>query len=525
MGAVVLVLLIACANVANLFLVRASRRLREMTLRVALGASRARLIRQLLTESLLLALAGALLGLTVAQWTTGALGLSLLPTNTLSVSLAPEVRMLVFTLGLSLLTSVLFGIAPALEGARVDRAGSSRQGVSTATRATRKFSNSLVVLQVALSVLLLVGAGLFGQTFRNLLAVDTGFEQTGVLVVRLDPLATGRSASQLAAIHWQLLDRVGALPGVRAAAWSDRAPLSGGVRQRAISVQGFLPKPEDDLNPHVVSVSPLFFETMGIRLIRGRGFEPADELNASRLAIVNASFARYYFGNDNALGRRFGFGGPTQSDQIEIVGAAQDSRLSDLREKPPHVVYVPVETVCSDTTLAVRYEADALRMAPAVRQAIQAVDSTLPIVSMTTLRQQVERSLGNERFTALVSTMFGTVAMFLACIGLYGVTAYSVSQRTKDIGIRIALGASRPVVVQRILKESLTLVLVGVAIAIPTALALTGVISSRLFGVNATDPWTFSAVILSMIATGAVASWLPARRAAHVNPMVVLREG
>jgi ABC-type antimicrobial peptide transport system permease subunit len=240
---------------------------------------------------------------------------------------------------------------------------------------------------------------------------------------------------------------------------------------------------------------------------------------------VNESFARYYFGNDNVLGRRFGFGGPAQSDQIEIVGVAQDSSLSDLREKPQHVVYVPVATVFSDTALAVRYEADALSMAPAVRQAIHAVDSTLPIVSMATLRQQVERSLGNERFTALVSTMFGTVAIFLACIGLYGVTAYSVSQRTKDIGIRIALGASRPVVVQRILKESLTLVLLGVAIAIPTALALTGVISSRLFGVTATDPWTFSAVILLMIGTGAVASWLPARRAAHVNPMVVLREG
>jgi len=490
-----------------------------------LGASRARLVRQLLTESLLLALAGAMVGLVFAHWTARALALVLLPTDTLSVSPGLDVRVLAFTLGLTLLTSLLFGMAPALEGARVDLAGSSRQGAGADTPAARRFSNALVILQVALSVLLLVGAGLFAQTLRNRLAVDTGFEQTGVLVATLDPLATGRSAPQLTAIHGELLDRVLTLPGVRAASWSDRAPLSGGERQRSISVLGFLPKPEDDLNPFVVSVSPLFFETMGIPLIRGRAFTPADEPNASRVAIVNASFARYYFGSDDALGRRFGFGGAAESDQVEIVGVAQDSRLNDLLEKPPHVVYVPASAVFSNTVLAVRYEGDALGMAPAVRRAIQAVDSTLPIVSMTTLRQQVERSLGSERFTALLSTMFGTVAMFLACIGLYGATAYSVSRRTKDIGIRIALGASRTVVVQQILKESLMLVLVGVAIAIPTALALTGVFSSRLFGVQATDPWTFSAAIVLMFATGAVATWLPARRAAHVNPMVVLHEG
>ena len=247
--------------------------------------------------------------------------------------------MLAFTLGLSMLTAILFGVAPALQGTRVDLAGSSRQGSGTETRSTRKSSNSLVVSQVALSVLLLIGAGLFAQTLRNLLAADTGFEQASVLVVRLDPLATGRSPGELPALHQQLLARVSTLPGVRTAALSDRVPFGGGVRQRGISVQGFVPKPEDDLNPYVVSVSPLFFETMGMRLSRGRAFEAADVSRASHLAIVNESFARYYFGHDNAVGRRFGFGGPTESDQVEIVGVVQDSRLTDMREQPPHVVY------------------------------------------------------------------------------------------------------------------------------------------------------------------------------------------
>ena len=339
MGAVVLVLLIACANVANLSLVRASRRQREVTLRVALGASRGRLVRQLLTESLFLSLAGGLLGLLIAQWTSRVLALLLMPANVLPVPLGLDARVLAFTLGLSILTSVVFGVAPALEGTRVDLAASSRQGSGTETRRTRKSSNALVVSQVALSVLLLIGAGLFAKTLRNLLAADTGFEQASVLVVRLDPLATVRSPSELRALHGQLLERTTTLPGVRAAALSDRVPLGGGVRQRGISVQGFVPKPEDDLNPYVVSVSPLFFETMGMRLIRGRAFTPADEPHASRLAIVNEGFARYYFGTDNAVGRRFGFGGPTESDQVEIVGVTQNSRLSDLREKAPHVVY------------------------------------------------------------------------------------------------------------------------------------------------------------------------------------------
>ena len=448
-----------------------------------------------------------------------------MPANALPVPLGLDARVLAFTLGLSILTSVVFGVAPALEGTRVDLAASSRQGSGTETRRTRKSSNALVVSQVALSVLLLIGAGLFAKTLRNLLAADTGFEQASVLVVRLDPLATVRSPSELRALHRQLLERTTALPGVRAVALSDRVPLGGGVRQRGISVQGFAPKPEDDLNPYVVSVSPLFFETMGMRLIRGRTFSSVDEPRAAHLAIVNEAFARYYFGTRQCRRTALRLWWPDRERTRRDCGRHPEFQAERrAREGAACRVHVLAATLFPDTALAVRYDGDALRMAPAVRQLIHAVDSTLPIVSVTTLKQQVERSLSNERFTALVSTLFGTVAIFLACIGLYGVTAYSVSRRTKDVGIRMALGASRAVVVREILTESLTLVLVGVAIAVPAALALTSVVSSRLFGISATDPWTFSAVIVVMVATGAVASWLPARRAAHVNPMAVLRE-
>jgi predicted permease len=324
-------------------------------------------------------------------------------------------------------------------------------------------------------------------------------------------------------VYRQLLDRINALPGVRAAALSDFVPFSiGAERQRSISVQGFSPKPEDDLNPHVINVSPRFFDAMGIGVLKGRAFDARDEARASQIAIVSESFATYYFGADNPIGRRFGFGSQRESGDIEIVGVVKDVKLGDLREQPSHLVFVPTTFSPLNTVLVVSGD-DAALIAPSVRREIQALDRTLPVVSVTTMRQQVEQSLGNERVTAWLSTCFGGVALLLACIGLYGVMAYTVSRRTKDVGVRIALGASSAAVVQMILRESLTLVLVGIAIGVPVALVLTFLISSRLFGVSPADPMTLAFAIMLLMGTAALAGWLPARRASQIDPMLALR--
>jgi putative ABC transport system permease protein len=532
MGAVGIVMLIACANVAGLTLARANDRRRELTLRVALGAGRGRLVRQLMIESLVLSLAGGALGLVIATSIVETLlGLIVQGTSRALMPVPLDVRMLGFTCIAALVTGLLVGLVPALSASARSRTVDGRVGFYSGTRRQHAVGNTLAASQVALSIVLLMLAGLLVKTLSNLRHVDTGFEQESVLAVTLDPIAAQHTGAEFGNLYHQLLDRLGAQPGVRSVSLSDGSFFGTGQRQRGISVHGYVAKPGDDLNPYVISVSPRFFETMGIPLIRGRAFTPDDETRAGSVAIVSQSFARYYFGDRNPLGEHFDFGNQTVSGEVEIVGVTPDVKFNEIREKPVHLVYTPIAAnrfpntsfSFSNTTLAVRTAIDPTLMTARLRQEIRAIDPALPIVRVTTMREQVERSLGQERVAAVLASAFGLLAAGLACLGLYGVMAYSVSRRSREFGVRFALGAAPAGVAWTVIRESLTLVLIGAGIGLAAALSTTRIVASRLFGVTTTDPVTLAAALALMLGTSVVAVVIPAWRASRVAPAVALR--
>jgi putative ABC transport system permease protein len=531
MGAVGIVMLIACANVAGLTLARANDRRRELALRVALGAGRGRLVRQLVTESLVLSVAGGAFGLLIATSTIGPLLRVLQASHGAPIPATLDVRMFAFTCALAVLTGVLVGLVPALSAQAGGRATGGRVGFETAPRRQRALGSILAASQVALSIVLLMLAGLLMKTLWNLRDVDTGFVQDSVVAVTLDPIAAGHSGAQFGDLYRQLLDRVAAQPGVRSVSLSDGSFFGSGPRQRAISVHGYLPKPGDDLNPYVISVSSRFFDTMSIPLIAGRSFTSDDEGRSGRVAIVSRSFARYYFGNRDPVGQHFGFGSNAASREVEIVGLAQDVKFADIREAPVHLVYVPIgpnqfpntSFSFSNTTLTVRTAIDPKVMAAQLRQEIRAIDPALPVVSVNTMREQVDRSLGQERVAAVLASAFGTLAAGLACLGLYGVMAYSVSRRTREFGVRFALGAAPARVAWSVVQESLALVLVGAGTGLLAALALTHLVESRLFGVTPMDAGTLGMAVAIMVGTSTLAAVVPAWRASRVAPAVALR--
>jgi putative ABC transport system permease protein len=532
MGAVGIVMLIACANVAALTLARANDRRRELTLRVALGASRGRLIRQLMVESLVLSLAAGALGLLIAaSLVNPLLGLIMQQGSRAAAPPSLDVRMLGFACAVALATGVLVGLMPALSASGKDKTAEGKVGFDSGTQRQRRAGNILAASQVALSIVLLMLAGLLMKTLWNLRHADTGFEQESVLAVTLDPVAAQHTGPEFGNLYHQLLDRVGALPGVRSVSLSDGAFFGAGQRQRGISVHGYVAKPGDDLNPFVMSVSPRFFDTMGIPIVSGRAFLPEDEARAGSVAIVTQSFARYYFGNRNPVGEHFGFGGPPASRQVEIIGLTPDVKFSEIREKPVHLVYTPIATnqfpntsfSFSNTTLTVRTAVDSTVMAAQLRPEIRSLDPALPIVALMTMRDQVDRSLGQERVAAVLASAFGVLAAGLACLGLYGVMAYSVSRRTREFGVRFALGAAPRAVAWSVVRESLTLILVGAMIGLVSALGATRIVESRLFGVTTTDPVTLAAALALMVGTSVVAVMIPAWRASRVAPAVALR--
>jgi predicted permease len=442
-----------------------------------------------------------------------------------------DVRMLTFTCGIALVTGLLVGLMPALSASAGNRTADHKVGFDSGTRRQRTVGNILAASQVALSIVLLMLAGLLAKTLFNLRHVDTGFVQESVLAVTLDPIAARHTGAEFGNLYHQLLDRVGAQPGVRSVSLSDGAFFGTGQRQRGITVHGYAAKPGDDLNPYVISVSPRFFETMGIPVISGRAFTSDDEGRAGSVAIVSQSFARYYFGSRNPMGEHFGFGNQASSREVEIVGLTADVKFNEIREKPVHLVYTPIAAnqfpntsfSFSNTTLAVRTAIDSTAMAAQLRQEIRAIDPALPIVRMTTMREQVDRSLGQERVAAVLTSVFGGLAAGLACLGLYGVMAYSVSRRTREFGVRVALGAAPAGVAWTVLRESLTLVLIGAGIGLAAALATTQIVASRLFGVAATDPVTLATALALMVATSVVSVVIPAWRASRVAPAVALR--
>jgi predicted permease len=537
---VALVLLIACANVANLLLARAALRAPEMSVRLAVGAGRWRLIRQLLTESVLLAGCGGAAGVLFALWGKSALmamtdkDTRLFPSG---VDLSLNWRVLVFTLAVSLLTGVLFGLAPAWRATRVDLATSLKQSRRT-TVAVSRLSKGLIVAQVALSLLLLVGAGLFIRTLSNLQRINLGFNQENLLLFKLQPEQGGYKDERLVQFYQQLFARLDNLPGVRAATFGKVALIA-----QDNYVNGILLPGEEAMTaaPHSANrqmARENYFATMEIPLLRGRDFTAQDDARAPQVGIVNQTFAHQFFPDDEALGKRITF--RASKREVEIIGVVADTKYMRQREEIKPLLYTPWQQEVSeigDMAFALRTVDEPTALAPTVRQVVNQLDSNLPVTEVSSQTARSQATLGQERLSARLLTFFGGLALLLAAIGLSGVLAYSVAQRTNEIGIRMALGAQARDVLRLVVWQGMKLVLVGLTVGALTGYALKRLLASeyfgaeewqrqvadQLYGVKGTDPLTF-AVIASLLALVAlVACWLPARKASRVEPLAALR--
>ncbi|MGH9939565.1 MAG: ABC transporter permease [Blastocatellia bacterium] len=533
LGAVGFVLLIACANVANLLLARAATRRKEVAIRTALGASRWRLIRQLLTESVMLALAGGGLGLLLAVW-----GVALLiKLNENNIPRAQEIgvdtRVLAFTLGLSVLTGLLFGLAPALQSSKAALTETLKEGGRSSGGAGRAgFRNLLVVSEIALALVLLIGAGLLVKSFTRLLDVNPGFQTQNLLTMRVAlPGSKYRDVHQIRAFYQQALDKVKALPGMQAAATVSSLPLSGAVSSGFFGIEGRSVAPGEQ-GPHTDFrwVSNEYLQMMGIPLRRGRYFTDHDTPETLNVVIIDDTLARRYWPNEDPVGKRVSFGRDPNGQPIwrEIVGVVGAIKHKALDADYRGTLYAPQIQVGGGAGryLVARAASDPMALVSAVRAAIQSVDKDQPIFQVRTMDEWVAESVAQKRFSTLLLGLFAAVAMLLAAVGLYGVMSYGVTQRTHEIGLRMALGAQRRDVLKLVVGQGMLMALGGVAIGLGAAFAMAKLISgfsSLLFGVKATDATIFVVIPLSLIGVAFVACYLPARRATKVDPMVALR--
>lgn len=524
LGAVAFVLLIACANVANLLLARAASRQKEIAIRSAMGAGRLRIVRQLLTESVLLSLAGGAIGLLLAVWGTEALVKLAADSIPRANGISVDNRVLGFTMLLSLLTGAIFGLVPALQASRPDfnealKDGS--KGMSTGTRHSRTRS-ALVVAEIALALVLLVGAGLLIQSFRRLQEVDLGFDPRNVLTMRLFlPESKYSTAGQSQLFLDQVLQRVAALPGVQAVGTTTQLPMRGGG-DTYFTIEG---RPFKNPNQRVTAFNPEishdYLRAMGIPLIKGRTFTGQETKETPRVVIINEAFARTHFPNEDPLGKRLIID-DGQPLPCEIIGVARDIKQFSLASQSSPTMYMPsIET--ARATLVVRTSGDPLAMASAVRQAVQAVDKDQPVANIQSMEQILVASVAQPRFRTLLLGVFALVALGLAAIGIYGVMSYTVAQRTHEIGIRMALGAQGSDVLRLVVKQGMALALGGVVVGVGAALALTHLLTRLLFNISATDPLTFALIALLLTAIALLACWIPARRATKVDPMTALR--
>jgi predicted permease len=533
MAVVGLVLLIAGANVANLLLARATARQKEIAVRLAIGAGRGRLIRQLLTESILLAIIAGSLGLLMASW-GGHLLWTLVSSQPTPIS--PDGRILAFTAAVSILTGVIFGLVPAFRATRLDLSPGLKENTRGLIGSSRHSGGSrwglgktLVISQVALSLLLLIGAGLLVRSLQNLNKIDVGFNRENVLVAWVMPTLTGYEAPREINLYWRLLERMNAIPGVGSASLS-RLLLFSGYWQRSVSIPEYTPHPNERMKASCNAVAPKFFETMGIPLLLGRDFSATDGANSPKVAVISEAMARQYFRGKSPIGKRFAFADREGANEVEIVGVAKDIKSSprdEQRDRSPRAVYIPFPqappTQLGQAVLELRTAANSTDIAAALRHEVEAIDKNLPPLEIQTQGDVVEESLDKDRSLSRLVSFFGLLALLLASIGLYGTMSYSVSRRTNEIGIRMALGAERKHVLKMVLREGIILTLIGVGIGWAAGLALTRVIASQLYGVNATDPLTFVAVSLFLAGVALLANYLPARRATKVDPMVALR--
>jgi predicted permease len=523
MGAVSFVLLIACANVVNLLLARGVGRRREIALRLAIGASRGRLIRQLLTESALLGIIGGGLGLLLAAW-----GAPLLATlvaqngSPLDLDLAPDRQILLFTATLALGTSLLAGVLPALRTARTDITPSFQGDARSLsiTRASTRWGQALIAAQVALSLMLVVGASLLVATLRNFRDFDPGFDREHVLLLNLNPAKAGYDGARLTQYYGEVLSRVRATPGVQAASLSVITPISGGGIDLPFAVDG-QPR-ESRATVYVNQVSDGFFATMGTPLLLGHDFVARDGVGRIPSAVINDALARRYFKGTHPIGQRV-----TLGDQpgFEIVGVVASAKYLSLRENdvPTIYVYLQDERGPAGLALSVRTFGDPLSSAAAIRRAVQSVAASVPVSPARTLSSQVDRSLVTERLVARLLTTFAFLALLLASVGLYGVLGYSVARRTGEIGVRLALGATRGAVLRSVLRESWLLVAIGSAIGVPASMTLSRLLSTLLYGVTPSDPKVLAGAVSCLFLVALSAASLPAWRASRVDPLVALR--
>jgi predicted permease len=520
------VLLIACANVANLLLARAAARRKEFAVRLAVGAGRTRLIRQLFTESLLLAGLGAAAGVVLAWRLTRMILLMASPgSEALPIYLTPNVRVLGFTIVVSLLSALIFGTAPALRAARIEPNSSLKGGKGEAQAASRsRFVKALVVAQVALSLLLLVGAGLFVRTLINLQSLPSGYNQKNVLLISTDVTPTGYQGVQRSVLLREVEEKVKAVPGVQAASFS-----------MFVFNQGFWPATifTRDLNApekegrHIRNnvVGQDFFTIMGIPLLEGRVFGPQDTNQVRPVAVISETLARRFFPNGSPIGKRFGIDRPESIDQFEIIGVVKDSKYMHLAEPPEPNAYISHAQILHPlNNFVICYSGSPDSVIPQVRRAMLEVNRNLPIDRVMSLSEHIGLWLAPQRLMARLATFSGLLALLLACVGLYGVLSHAVARRTNEIGVRMALGAMRGDVIWLVLREALALVGGGVVIGLLASLAATRTVSTMIFGLKPNDPLTIAAATLLLIAVAALAGYLPARRASRIDPMAALRE-
>jgi putative ABC transport system permease protein len=532
LGAVGFVLLIACANVANLLLVRAAARRREMAVRLALGASRLRVIRQLLTESVLLALAGGGSGLLLALWGLNVLA-ALQPGNIPRLAeLSIDRGALLFTLAVSLLTGIVFGLAPALQASKPDLNDALKEGGKGTSEggSRQRLRSILIVSEIALSLVLLIGAGLMIKSFWRLLQVDPGFnpENTLTMVVSL-PTSRYAEPGRQVAFFQQAIERVGNLPGVEAAGVTTDIPLFGGS-STGFDVEGRPPHaPGQRPMVEFRSVSPGYFRAMGIPLLRGRAFTEQDVGDAPGVVIINEALARRYFPGEDPVGKRLGFSRPT--DWREVVGVARDTRNYGLDEEVKPEAYMPYTQSIPDylagsisgMILVARTASDPQSTVSAIKGEVRALDRNQPVYNIKTMEQYLAESIAQRRFNMLLLAVFAGVAVLLAAVGLYGVMSYMVSQRTHEIGLRMALGAQARDILGMAVRQGLVLIITGLGVGLAGALVLTRVMSGLLYGVGTTDPATFAAIVLLLAVVSLIACYIPARRATRIDPLIALK--
>jgi len=522
------VLLIACANVASLLIAKATSRQREIAIRLAIGAGRGRIIRQLLVESLLLSLIGGVMGLLLAVWTDNLL-LPFLPVESpeLAVTTTPDVRVLLFATAVAFLTGVIFGLAPAIQGTRPDLAPTLKDQVSgiLGGGAQVRFRKGLVAAQVMLSLLLLVGAGLFIRSLHNLRDLGPGFPTNSLLLFSLDPSLNGYDTDKAKIFYRSLTDEIKSVPGVQGAGVGAVRLLSDNEWDSAVKVEGYSFKPGESAHPYMNMIGPGYFEALGIPLLAGRDFRysdtgtiPGPQFPSPRVVIINEKFAKTYFSGQSPIGHRVGFGSdPDTKTEMEIIGVVKDTKYTNLRDEIPVQMFIPfmASPALNDMTVYVRAALPGDQVLSLARAKVQALDANIPIYGLRTVDEQVSASLLVERLIASLSTVFGLLATLLATIGLYGVMAYTVTRRTREIGVRMALGAFQGDVIWLVMREVLILVAIGIAAGVGASIALTRLVEAQLFGITAHDPGT--------IVLACLAGLIPALRASRIDAMEALR--